>query len=495
MGNRITKKLIVYFLVIVVANALIISGVFVVVSRKAYVDSYKSDLAARANRIAQAISGNMDIFDSGSEELQGQGRKGFGKNNPQLMRMAPRYLNWLDQVLDSKIWLIDKTERVFQRGNADFRLAYEDLSEQEQDTIDQAFAGKTVTTESFDTIFDAGTLSAVAPLKDSGGTVYGAVLMHENIAFAKGFMDSVISILLVSVLFGTAIALVMGVFFVRKFVRPINRIDAVAKVMIDGDYQVATGVAQDDEIGDLAHNMDILAVRLEQSRREHEALDRMRNDFMANMSHELKTPVTVMKASLEGLVSGVISDAEIGDYHHVLYDEISVLDRLVTDLMALNTVKNKNFPLNIQEEDVIAILKDAARSQRILAEEKGIDIVLDIADSYHMMDCDYTRIRQMFITVINNAIKYSEPGVPVRIKEFQDGDKVKIQVINTGLVIDSETKDRMFESFYRAKDTPEKGFGLGLAIAKEIADRHGIEVQVFSGADGETVFEFSFTSG
>ncbi|NLL37012.1 MAG: HAMP domain-containing histidine kinase [Fretibacterium sp.] len=491
--TKITKKLILYSLIVIIANSLIASGIFVVLSRKAYVNAYKEDLARRADNIAQGIAKNMDILVSREEAVLGHRRKGAGRNRPNEMRMAPRFLNWMDQVLGGKLWLIYKTDKVFQRGNPDLQLSYEDLSEHEKVAIDQAFEGKTVTTESFDNIFEEGTLSAVAPLKDTDGAIYGAILLHENIALARGFIDSAFHILLISVLFGIFIALILVVFFVQKFIRPINRIDTVAKVMIGGDYRVKTHVVQDDEIGDLARNMDELAVRLEKSRQESENLDRMRNDFISNMSHELKTPVTIMKASLEGLVSGIIPVTEIGDYHRLLYEEISVLERLVMDLMELNAVKNRNFPMNFQEEDLISILKDAARSQRVLAGEKGIEMVLDIEDPYHMVDCDYTRMRQMFITVINNGVKYSEPGEPVIIREFKDEGpvkKVKIQVINKGKAIKPEERDHLFESFYRARDTPEKGFGLGLAIAKEIADRHAIALHVLTGSEGETVFEF-----
>ena len=490
MRNKITRKLILYFFIIVIANSLIASGIFMVLSRKAYVDVYKDDLARRADNIAQGIATNMDILTSGEGEAAGRGRRGEGRSDPNQMRMSPKYLNWMDQVLDGKVWLIYKTDKVFQRGNLDIQLSYEDLSDHEKDAIDQAFEGRTITTESFDNIFEEGTVSAVAPWRDTDGAVYAAILIHETISLAKGFIDSAFYILLISVLSGMFIALIMVVFFVQKFVQPINPIDAAAKVMIDGDYQVKTDVIQDDEIGDLARNMDELASRLEKSRQEGENLDRMRNDFISNMSHELKTPVTVMKASLEGLVSGVIPEAEIEDYHHLLYEEISVLDKLVMDLMELNAVKNRNFPMKFQEEDLISILKDAARSHRILANERGLEMMLEIEDPYHMMDCEYTRMRQMFITVINNGIKYSDPGEPLIIREFKDGDKVKIQVINKGKAIDPEDRDHLFESFYRAKDAAEKGFGLGLTIAKEIADRHAIDLHVLSGSKGETIFEF-----
>lgn len=511
MRNRITKKLILYFFIIVLANSLITGGIFLALGNKAYINGHKEDLSRRAENIAQGVSDSLALFDSqeegaqedaffeqgkkgkgggqglGQGQVQGQGQGGPGSGRA---RMPSRILNWMNELLDGNIWIIYKEDGVLQRGTSDLEMAYEDLSDQEQDVIDQAFEGQTVTTESFNNIFEGGTLSALTPLKDSEGRVYGVVLLHEKVSAAQGLKDSLFTILLFSILIGMAIALVLIFFFADKFIGPINRIDQVAKIMMEGDYQVQTGIAQNDEIGDLARNMDALALRLEESRLEGERLEQMRTGFISNMSHELKTPVTVMKSSLEGLVSGVIEADKISDYHKVLYDEICVLERLVMDLMDLNAVKNRAFPMNFQEEDLIAILRDAARSQRILAAEKGIEMLMEIEDAYHMTDCDYTRIRQMFITVINNAIKYADPGAPVTIREFQEGGCIKIQVINRGKPVAPEDRDRLFESFYRSKNTIQKGFGLGLAIAKEIADRHGMDLALADGFEDETVFEF-----
>ena len=131
----------------------------------------------------------MDIFSGGEHGAAGQARKGMGKNARE-MRVSPKYINWMDEVLDGNIWLIYKTDKVFQRATADIRISYEDLSPHEKLAIDEAFEGKAVTTESFDNIFEQGTLSAVAPLKDKDGSIYGAILIHENISIAKGFVNS-----------------------------------------------------------------------------------------------------------------------------------------------------------------------------------------------------------------------------------------------------------------------------------------------------------------
>ncbi len=492
MKNKVSQKLILYFMIIVIANSLITGGIFIYLGQKSYVESYKEDLARRAENISDGISNNMDIFGGygggSSNAFQGRGQ---GRQHQKDMHISPRYINWMNQVLDGKVWIIYKDDRVFQRSLLDINIPYEKLSESEKAIIDEAFAGKVITTESFENIFEEATISAVAPLKDSDNAVYGAILIHENISLTQNFLDSAYYVLWISIVLGVLIASALVLFFADRFIKPIGRIDAVAKEIIGGDYQIKTGVSQHDEIGDLARNIDELSSRLEKARIETDKLDKMRDDFIANISHELKTPVTVIKSSLEGLVSGVIKGNEVEGYHELLYEEISVLERLVSDLMELNAVKNVDFPMNFREEDMLAILKDAARSQRVLAGEKAIDLVLDLEDDYYMYECDYTRFRQMFITVINNAIKYSEMSGTVTIREFKDDDQIKVQVINKGKVIDQAEVENLFHSFYRVKDTDGKGFGLGLAIAKGIADRHNIVINVFSTEEQETVFEFA----
>lgn len=492
MRNKISRRLILYFLIIVLANSIIAGAIFLYLGQKNYIDAYKENLVRRAENISRAISSNMDILSG--QEVNFKENPGRGKNTPTTrgMKMSPRYIKWMNEVLDGEVWIIDKTDRNFQWGESNINISYDSLSVEEKKVIDQALEGEIVTSESFRHIFEEGSISVGAPLKNEEGLINGAILIHENIASMVDFIDSAKYILAISVLLGILLASVLVMVFANRFVSPINRIDAVAKEMMDGDYKVKTGIVQDDEIGELANNIDELAIRLEKSRIADKNLDKMRNDFISNISHELKTPVTVMKSSLEGLVSGVIEDDEIGEYHKVLYEEIGVLERLVLDLMELNSIKNTNFPMNFQEEDLISILRDAVRSQRILAAEKGLELKLDIEDDYYMMKCDYTRLRQMFIIVINNGIKYSNPEEDVLIRQFKSYGNIKVQVINKGIIIDKKDIDHLFVSFYRVKDTEEKGFGLGLAIAKEIANRHNVEIDVTGDKEMGTVFEFTF---
>lgn len=487
MKSKITKKLFSYFFIIMLLNSLIIGGAFAFLGQRNYIKTYKTNLVERAENISRALTENSGLF---SSENKSPMNRSMGHGSMRGMHFSSAYIRWMNEVLDSNVWIINKDERVFQRGDSNNIIYYDNLTDEEKTVIDKAFDGKTITSESFKNVFDRGSVTVATPMKNENGNVVGAILIHEDITSMDDIIYTGSYILVISAIIGIILASMLAIVFANRFISPLKKLDKVAKEMILGDYSVKSNVNQDDEIGELAKNIDELSQRLEKSRIENENLDNMRNDFMANISHELKTPVTVMKGSLEALVEGVIEEEEIPEYHNILYKEIGVLERLVGDLMELSALKNANFPMNFQEENLIGILNDAARSQRIIGQDRGIELVLDTQVPFVLLNGDYARLRQMFITVIDNAIKFSNEKEKVFIKAFEKNSEIVVQIINRGKIIEKREIENMFVSFYRIKETREKGFGLGLAIAKEIALRHNIKINVRSSDVEGTIFEF-----
>lgn len=487
MKSKIAKKLFSYFFIIMLLNSLVTGGAFAFLGQRNYIKTYKENLVERGENISRALTENSGLF---SNENNSHMNRSMGRGNMRGMHLSSAYIRWMNEVLGSNVWIINKDEKVFQRGDSANVIYYDNLTDEEKTVIDKAFSGETVTSESFKSVFDKGSITVATPMKNENGNVLGAILIHEDITSTEGVLYTGLYILFFSAIIGIILASILAIVFANRFISPLKKLDRVSKEMILGDYNVKSNVDQDDEIGELAKNIDELSQRLEKSRIENENLDNMRNDFMANISHELKTPVTVMKGSLEALVEGVIEEEEIPEYHNILYKEIGLLERLVGDLMELSALKNSNFPMNFQEENLIGILNDAVRSQRIIGEEREIELVMDIKDPFVLINCDYARLRQMFVTVIDNGIKFSNKNEKVYIKEYEKDSKVIVEIINRGKPIEKREIENMFVSFYRIKDTRKKGFGLGLAIAKEIALRHNIEINVRSNELDGTVFEF-----
>ncbi|MDO5690799.1 MAG: HAMP domain-containing sensor histidine kinase, partial [Tissierellia bacterium] len=401
---------------------------------------------------------------------------------------SPGYLRLIDEIVMSDVWVVDREMQSISVGQGKQQFQFAELNPQAKGILDEVFVGESKVSEEFSTLLGETSLTAAVPVHGEGDEVIGAVLVHEKISVGDSYITNSTRMILFST--GVAILLVMGlaVAFAKRFIRPLIQMDQMADQLIAGEYQAKTGITQEDELGDLASNLDRLADRLEEAKRQSAALDQIRKDFISNISHELKTPVTVLRSSLEALREGVVSDPnQVREYYDTLCEEVVVLERLIHDLLELTALQNENFPLNKEELSFVDILRDALRSQRQLARDRGIEISFEVQSEEIPFVGDYTRLRQMVITVLNNAIKYSKATGVVRITE--EADRC-ISIRNFGKIISQEEIDNLFQSFYRGKGSIVKGFGLGLAIAKEIATRHGIEIQVCSSIEDGTVFTF-----
>ncbi|MPM28304.1 Adaptive-response sensory-kinase SasA [bioreactor metagenome] len=350
------------------------------------------------------------------------------------------------------------------------------------------FSGATTFSESFSGLFDTPTLTVGTPIT-VGGQVVGAVLLHAPVEGIEGATGQGVRILGVSTLAALALAVLLSLFLAYTFTKPVNKMKAAALRLADGDYTVKTEVAVKDEIGELAAVIDVLSGRLWAAQQESARLEQLRRDFVANISHELKTPVTVIRGSLEALCDGVVTDrAQVDSYHRQMLLESLHLQRLITDLLDLSKLQNPDFVIEMQPLDLTEIVRDAVRSAERLAEEKDIKITQELEGALPVTG-DYGRLRQMFMIVLDNAVKFSPAGGLVEVT--QKGRTVS--VTDHGAGISEDFLPHVFDRFYKVKSEENKsGSGLGLAIAKEIADRHGVSVSVESNEGQGTTFQFRF---
>lgn len=448
----------------------------------------------RAQRVAESISKAIENPDSFSSMGYGSGRgmqgkgQGVGRNFPDTFM-----LRWMNNLLLTDLRVVDKDGSLVQSGQNQTSTLLEDLSDRERTLVEEAFLGNTnsIYTESA-TNANERVVTAVSPLKDGSGEIIGAVILQESMSVNLSYYQGAQRLFLLSFLVAGIIAIFLAIFSARGFIRPLKTIQTISQSLIKGDYQVATCIEHKDEIGELAKNIDLLALRLKESQLESKALDQLRDDFISSMSHELKTPVTVMKASLEALHVGLINKPEqVAQYHEILYRESQVLEKLIQDLSDLNVLKNPKFSVKNEECNLLEILQDAIRSQNLLAKEKSIRLKTVFHSQGIFFQGDYTRLRQMFITVLNNAIKYAPAGSSVLLQEENLSGKGCLSIVNYGNPISKEAQEHIFEPFYRDKNLKEEGFGLGLAIAQEIAKHHNMKILLESNRQ-HTKFTFQW---
>ena len=222
-----------------------------------------------------------------------------------------------------------------------------------------------------------------------------------------------------------------------------------------------------------------------------EQMRKQQQKLFSNISHELRTPVTVIRGSLEALRDGVVSsESEIRSYYDQMIRESRWLQRLIRDLLELSRLQNAEYQLDISTFDLCDLLGDVAMSTRALCESKGVVFRCEEPHVHYECSGDYTRLRQMLLAVADNAVKFTQPGRCVSL--WLDDQRPRIIISDEGVGIPPTELEHIFDRFHSTRDSQRNSTGLGLAIVKEIANRHDIKIEVESTVDQGTVFRFVF---
>lgn len=209
---------------------------------------------------------------------------------------------------------------------------------------------------------------------------------------------------------------------------------------------------------------------------ELKKLEQMRKDFVANVSHELKTPITSIKGFSETLLDGAMKDEEtLKAFLSIILKESDRLQVLIQELLDLSKIEQHGFKLSIQKFDIVETLTEVITILKGKAEQKQISLSLVTNENQLLIEGDIDRIKQVFINLISNAIAYTPNGGSVTLKIKDDRSFVGLQVSDTGIGIEKKEIPRIFERFYRvdkARSRNSGGTGLGLAIVKHIIEAH-----------------------
>lgn len=325
------------------------------------------------------------------------------------------------------------------------------------------------------------------------GEVVGAVLLISQVQGQDEIINSSMHLIFLSAIVALFISFIIAALFANGISAPISKMRRIALDLADGKYECKTEITRKDEIGDLARTIDVLADELADNEKERQNREQMRVDFFANVSHELRTPITVIRAYTETLIDGVVTDKDkVAGYYERIFHECKSMERLVGDLLLLSKMQNPDFVIEKEPVNITQIFEDLIRSIHAISVEKNIDIELYKEDPFYMMMGDYDRLRQMFLIILDNAIKFTEVNSTIHIN-LSKKDRLIISIRDEGIGISEEELPSIFDKFYKSKlKQNEKGSGLGLAIAKQIAIRHDGEIEVFSEPGLGTEFVFYF---
>ena len=278
------------------------------------------------------------------------------------------------------------------------------------------------------------------------------------------------------------VGLLVGATLSRRITRPLQDfVDATMKIA-GGDLGVRVEHRYPGELGDLAASFNAMASELERA-------DQLRRNMTADIAHELRTPLSVIRGKLEGILDGVYPATE--DHIMPVLEEADVLTHLVEDLRVLALAEARQLSLDVRPTDVGHLLRDARVNFGPLAEDGGVILVLDVSENLPSVSADRQRLSQVLANLITNALRHTPSGGSVTLTGFASDGDVVIEVKDTGSGIAGEDLDRVFGRFWRGEKSRSResdGNGLGLAIARELVLLHGGTIEVESTLGRGSVF-------
>ncbi len=323
-------------------------------------------------------------------------------------------------------------------------------------------------------------------LLDKNNDNYAIVYaISESASVGYFFMIIIRMLLMASVV--TVILMFFAVYYVSyRLTKPLTLMSEAAGCMAKGDFSRRIPVTTDDEVGELAiafNNMTDSLVKLEITRRS----------FVANVSHELKTPMTTIGGFIDGIVDGTIPEEKEKEYLRIVSDEVKRLSRLVQSMLSLSKLESGEMKANMTDFDLSAQLIDIVVAQQQRIESKNINICGLDSISEHYVRADRDLIHQVIYNLLDNAIKFTDESGEISFNLYSDTKGTHFVIRNYGVGIEEKDLPHIFERFYktdRSRSAVKESTGLGLYIAKTIIDIHHGQITVRSNADDFTEFEF-----
>jgi len=310
------------------------------------------------------------------------------------------------------------------------------------------------------------------------------VYIIDNKQTVQDLTRELITIIIEALGVALIISVITSIIVSKTMLRPIQGMTHAAEEMAKGDFSSKIEVESDDEIGILADTFNNMADQLHQTLDEIRRSEELRKEFVANVSHELRTPITSIRSYAETLVDSDELPKEMEqNFLRVIMTESDRMTKIVQDLLELSRFDAGSSQMKFDKFSLEQSVRDIYNALVIEAQKRGQQIELELEWKMPDIIGDRSRIEQVLMNVVSNAIKYTANGGRIEITGTATGESVSVRVQDNGVGISKEDMARVFDRFYRvdkARSRESGGTGLGLSIAKEIIDRHDGRITIDS---------------
>ncbi len=328
------------------------------------------------------------------------------------------------------------------------------------------------------------------PVHNASGEFCGAVFICSESVMMVDLWEMIVSVVMGSILWVLVAALIAVYFISERIIAPLREISLAAKRFASGHFDVRVSVRGNDEVAEVARAFNNMAESLDN-------YDNMRNSFMSNVSHDLRSPMTSISGFIDGILDGVIPPEQHKYYLQVVSSEIKRLSRLVSSLLDLSRIQAGERKFTMNDFDICEMARQILISfeQKITA--KNLDVEIDFQDERMTANADRDAIYQVLYNLCDNAVKFASEGgkFKIRISRFKR-KKLLLEVYNDGQGIAAKDINYVFERFYKSDKSRrlnKNGAGLGLFISKTIMDAHNEKIWVESEYGKNCCFSFTLT--
>ncbi|MBZ9637168.1 sensor histidine kinase [Clostridium sp. FP1] len=364
--------------------------------------------------------------------------------------------------IKSDIWLTDSYGRVYAVSNKEHKeFMYKQVFVKE---LEELRRGNTFeVTGPYAGVLDKTVRVYGTPIMNEG-IFKGSIILYNSVEELSQSLKRVYEIIWISSIFAIIFSCIVIYYFSQKIIiKPLAEINSVARRISNGDVDKRVYLKSNDEIGELAQSFNFMADSIEKN-------EKNRREFISNVSHEIRSPITSIKGFISGILDGVIPQEKEKYYLSIAYEEIQRLTRLVNDLLDMSAIEAGEFSLRIMEVDINEIIRlTVINYERKIKEKRAsVDVCFD-GDSLFVAG-DRDRLVQVITNLLDNSIKYVNEGGKIKISSKIKGKKAFISVFNDGPKIAEEDLLHIWDRFYKADKarTAKDSTGLGLSIVRNI---------------------------
>lgn len=404
-------------------------------------------------------------------------------NNEASLDSVKTQLDALDTYLDAGIWIINPSGLMILNSSAPLNVDSEVIVEGFNPTIT---AGSYYTEGKFFDYFSQDMLSVIAPIT-SEFKVKGYVVIHYPLTKLERSRDEFLNIAYIQLIMLFLLSLIILIFFTEMVYVPLRKITEATEQYASGNMHYEFSVESEDEMGYLAASLSYMAGEIARAEDDQKK-------FVANVSHDFRSPLTSIKGYLEAMLDGTIPPEMHEKYLSIVLNETERLTKLTNSLLTLNNLNTKGMMLDRTDFDINEVIRNVAATFEGTCRKKLITFDLVLTGDVMLVNADKSKIEQVIYNITDNAIKFSHQDSSIKIETTERNNKIFISIKDSGIGIPKDELKLIFDRFYKSdlsRGKDKKGTGLGLSITKEIIHAHNEYLNVISTEGVGTEFIFS----